>query len=256
MRGLHHPTAIRQRAHRLRRQGLSLDELTARLQIPKTTVQNWVHAIPLSQKARRRLYARLVDGGNPGRLRGADANRRKLDAWRQSVRERAASIASGIRLSPRWNRVLCAMLYLCEGSKYPAARCLGFGNSDPRLIRCFLRLFRQSFAVDERKFRCQIMHRWDQSLPGLIRYWSQATGMPNRQFYRNQADPRTRATPTLRKDYRGVCYVQYTSTDLQFTLQCLGEAVMKMVELEGVEPSSPPCHGGILPLNYSPAPAR
>ncbi len=35
------------------------------------------------------------------------------------------------------------ILYICEGAKYPAARQLGFANTDPRMIRFFVLLLRQ-----------------------------------------------------------------------------------------------------------------
>lgn len=247
-----YPDALRVKTCQLRRQGFSLDELSARLHIPKITVQGWVHAIPLSARAKRRIHARIVEGSRRGRPFALEANRRKLETWKRGVRERAASMVQGVNLTLRWQRILCAMIYLCEGCRYPSSRCLGFANSDPRMIRCFLHLLRRSFAIDERRLRVQIIHRWDQSLPALVRHWSRITGIPQAQFYRSKPDPRTRGKPTQRENYRGVCYVQYPSTDLQFTLQCLGETVMKMVEPEGIEPSLHPCHGCALPLRHGP----
>ena len=78
--------AVRQQAVRLRRAGRSLDELSAYLKIPKATVQGWVRAIPLSAKAKRRIHARIIEGSRLSRPFALEANRRKLEAWKQSVR--------------------------------------------------------------------------------------------------------------------------------------------------------------------------
>lgn len=247
-----HPITLKARSIFLRRQGYSLDELCAQLQIPKTTIQGWVRSIPLSAVAKQRIQRRIAEGSRYGRPLALEENRRKLEAWKQGIREHAASLVKGLSLTPITGRAFCALLYRCEGSRYPSSRGLGFGNSDPRLIRLFLYLLRQYFSVDERKFRCQVMYRDDQSLPALIRYWSHVAGIPAQQFYLSKPDVRTKGKPTRRKDYQGVCYVQYLNVELQYTLQCLGEAIEEMVELEGVEPSSPQCHCGTLPLSYSP----
>lgn len=248
-----HTPSVKQQAVHLRRIGLSLDELSARLQVPKITVQNWVHAVPLSRRAQRRIHARIVEGSRHGLAIAHEANRRKLEAWKSGIREQACATIRQLRLTPAWGRALCGALYRCEGSRYPTSERMGFGNSDPRLIRLFLYLLRRYFAIDERKFRCQVIYRYDQSLDQLIRHWSAITSIPSTQFYRSQPDPRTKGKPTLRKDYRGVCYIQYMSTTLQYTLQCLGESVEEMVELTGVEPVASAMPSRRSPkLSYSP----
>ncbi len=248
-----YPREVRIKAVALRRQGYSLEELMGLLQIRKATVQGWVHRVPLSKKAKERLRSRILAGGEKGRSRAIIACRQKMEIWRQEVQERSREFLKDVQLNPAIGKMLCSVLYLCEGSKYPSSRQLGFGNSDARLIRFFLYLLRSGFAVDEQKLRCQVLYRCDQSLEDLICYWSRVTRIPKEQFYSSRPDERTRGRPTLQKDYRGVCSVQYLDTTLQFTLQSIGETLMeKMVEPEGVEPSPSPCHGDTLPLRHGP----
>lgn len=185
--------------------------------------------IRLSAQAKRRIQWRILEGGKTARARAAIVNRERVEAWKRSIQESSRSEVSRVRLTPEFRKLLCAALYSCEGSRYPSTRVLGFANSDARMIRLFLHLIRTSFVVDEKKFRCQVPHRCDQDLETLIHYWSRVTDIPQEQFYRNKADQRTKGKPTLRKDYRGVCYVQYFSTTLQFTLQSMGEALMDIL---------------------------
>ena len=47
------------------------------------------------------------------------------------------------------------------------------------------------------------------------------------QFYRSYADQRTKTMTTRQRNYKGVCAVQYGSTEIQYELQAIGEAVLK-----------------------------
>lgn len=222
-----HPPKLRAKAIALRRQGYSLNELRDLLTVPKLTIQGWVKDVRLSAKAKKRIRWRILEGGGKvARARARVVNGQTLEAWKRGIQNSSRLEVSRAQLTPELGRLLCAVMYSCEGSKYPSARLLGFANSDPRMIRLFLHLLRMYFVVDEKRFRCQIPHRCDQDMETLIRYWSGVTNIPQEQFYRNKADQRTKGKPTLRKDYRGVCYVQYFSTTLQFTLQSIGEALM------------------------------
>ncbi len=242
-----YPPEIKTKAVDLRKQGYSLYELRDLLSVRLATIQGWVKHVQLSPKAKKRIRWRILEGGKVARARAEAANRQKIENWKQGIQKNSRREISQRYLSRDFGRILCATLYACEGSKYPSARMLGFGNSDPQIIRFFLNLLRACFAIDEKKFRCEILYRCDQDWNILKRYWSRVTDIPSHQFYRGKPDERTRGKPTLREDYRGVCYVKYLNTTLQFTLQSIGEALMEnagkeMVEPEGVEPSHRQCH--------------
>ena len=222
-----HPPELRVKAVVLRRQGFSLNELCDFLNVPKLTVQGWVKDIRLSAKAKRRIRWRVLEGGKVARARARVVNGQALEAWKREIQNSSRIEVDHIQLTQELGRLICAVMYSCEGTKYPSARSLGFGNSDPRMIRFFLHLLRTCFVVDEKKFRCQVLHRCDQNLRALTRYWSQITRIPREQFYSSKPDQRTKGKPTLRKDYRGVCSITYFNTTLQFTLQSLAEALME-----------------------------
>ncbi len=226
-RSRRYPPSFKAEAIQLRRKGYSLDELSGRLQMPKTTVQGWVKSIPLPLLAQRRIRSRIRAAGRIGRPLAIIANRRKIEAWKQGIREKSQLTVNSANLTPSIGKLLCAVLYICEGAKYPSTRALRFGNSDPRMIRAFIQLLRHYFAIDERKLRGEVGHRYDQSQESLIHFWSKVTEIPENQFYRRKADPRTKDKKTKRRDYKGVCVVQYFDTTLQFTLQSMGEILME-----------------------------
>lgn len=62
MRGHSHPESIKEKCKTLRYKGYSLNELTKLLDLPKTTVQNWVNQIQLSEKAKARIKGKIKIG--------------------------------------------------------------------------------------------------------------------------------------------------------------------------------------------------
>src|ERR671910_489495 len=70
-----------------------------------------------------------------------------------------------------------------------------FANSDPRMIRLFLRLLRRFFDIDESRLRVRLHLHAGLDLGAATRFWSQVTGVPSEQFlrpYRAVPDPSIR----------------------------------------------------------------
>lgn len=218
---------VKDRARQLRKEGLSFREIGLKMKVPKGTVGNWVRDVELTRAQRLWLKKREIAGSLKGRAAIAKLTKKKIEEWKEDIRNKVENFGRLPFEDKKMGKLACAMLYLCEGSKYPARRCLTFGNSDPEVIRLFLKLLRDNFSVDETKFRCQIMHRWDQDLNELSHFWSKVTEIPLRQFHKSKPDERTKGRPTERSDYKGVCSISYYDTSLQYELQAIGEAIMK-----------------------------
>ena len=48
-------------------------------------------------------------------------------------------------------KILCALIYWCEGAKVKTG--IAFTNSDPNLVRTFLHLLKTGFDIDEKNSR-------------------------------------------------------------------------------------------------------
>lgn len=218
---------LKDRARQLRRGGLSFREISLKMRIPKGTVGNWVRDVELTKNQKLELKKKEIAGSLKGRPLAIEASRRKIEKWKSGIRNKVSHFEELPFKSKKIGKLTCALLYLCEGGKYPANRFLVFGNSDPHVIRLFLRLLRDNFSIDESKFRCQVPHRWDQDNNKLNHFWSRVTDIPLKQFYKRTPDRRTKGKPTRRLDYKGVCIIQYFDTNIQFELQAIGEVIMK-----------------------------
>ena len=217
---------IKQRIRNLRSQGWSLGELGLKTGISKSTISGWVRDIRLTDKQKERIRQKIIDSGAIGRPLAVEANYEKIERWKEKIRSEVKHFGKLTVKNREIGKLICGLLYLCEGAKYPSTKCLVFGNSNPQVIRCFVNLLRTSFDINESKLRCRVMHRCDQNLEELNKYWSAITGIPLSNFYKSKPDGRTKGRPTLKKDYKGICAIHYLSTDLQFRLQAIGETII------------------------------
>ena len=256
-------------ARNLRQQGWTYTEICDRLgPIPKGTLAYWFKGIRLSAPQRARIREKIVASAAMGRPLAREVWAKKIARWREKIEARVHPFGRLPYTNQVIGKLVCGIMYLCEGGKYPASRQLLFGNTDPGMIQAFLTLLRQYYSLQEHKLRIRVMHRWDQDGKALNRYWSGVTRIPLSQFYHSYADQRTKGRPTRKPAYKGVCCVQYGDTDLQYELQAIGEAVLKsgpvhfsstveirpyilrrkiMVEQRGIEPRA-----STLPASRSP----
>ena len=223
-----YPSITRTHARSLRQQGYTYTEICSQLGlIPQGTLAGWFKDIQLDSQQQRRIHDKIIASAARGRPLARAAWAKKMQAWREMIEARAKPFGLLPYSHPIFGKLVCGVMYLCEGGKYPTSNHLIFGNTDPGMVKTFLTLLRQHYPIDERKLRARVMHRWDQDGTALIRHWSRVTQIPLSQFYRSYADARTKGTPTHKNNYRGVCCIQYGSTEIQYELQAIGEAIMR-----------------------------
>ena len=218
---------IKQKVRNLRKRGRSIGEISLKMEIPKNTLSGWVKDIQLTEKQRERIKQKIIASGKIGRTLAIKKLAEKIKEWKENIKVKVKHFEKLPLENPEVGKLVCGILYLCEGAKYPASRFLHFGNSDCKLIYFFLNLLRKTYNIDEDKLRFSIGYRYDQNYEELKNYWSNLTGIPRSRCLNAKPDMRTKGKPTLRKDYRGVCRIIYYDTSLQFELQSIGEAIIK-----------------------------
>ena len=221
-----YPKEIKQKARNLRNRGWSIGEISEKVHIPKNTISGWVKDIKLTKDQKRRIKEKIKDSGAIGRPLALKAWREKMENWKNGIRERIKYVERLPWSNPEIRKIICGLLYLCEGAKYPASRFLYFGNSDPKLIYFFITLLRKTYNIEESKLRFSIGYRCDQDYNRLKDYWSKLTGIPKTKCLKSKPDMRTKGKPTLKKDYKGICRLIYYDTSIQFELQSIGEEII------------------------------
>jgi hypothetical protein len=165
-------TEERSAARELRRkEGLAIKDIARRLRVSQSSVSVWVRDIELTEEQHEALrmknpaYNQLLSG-----RAAAAANRR---------RERTAAQHYGRRLAKRGEALHVAgcMLYWAEGSK--GRNQLRFANSDPEMLRLFVRFLKTYFdlANDDIRITCHLYADHLERQHEVERYWLDTLGL-------------------------------------------------------------------------------
>ncbi len=163
----------RQEARRLRRDdGLSVKAIATALSVSSSSVSRWVRDVPLTPQQEAALIA--ADPSKGGRLQ---AHRGWADLCRK---RRLAAQAAGRDLAAAATplHVMGCMLFWAEGSK--SRNSVKFTNSDPDMLRLFVRFLRESYGVQDEQLTFAVNVHLDNglSLDEVERYWLDMLDLP------------------------------------------------------------------------------
>ncbi|HEV3399762.1 MAG TPA: helix-turn-helix domain-containing protein [Actinomycetes bacterium] len=210
--------AEQQQARQLRRTGLPLAEIAARLGVSKSSVSVWVRDVEFAALPR----------GPRGRRREPNAlQRRKQAEVERLVEEGRVRVG---RLSEREFLVAGVALYAGEGSKRDGA--VKFANSDPRMIVFYCAWFRRFFQIDERRLRLRLYLHEGLDLGASLAFWSELTGIPPSQFqkpYRAVPDPSIRHS----KHVHGCVSIDYSCSATHRRIMGLVRALLDDAVIPG-----------------------
>lgn len=175
-------------ALKLRLSGKSYTEIQRTFGIPKSTLSGWFSNLQLSDHLRQKILARgrkkstaaLVQRN---RNQTTLAIKRKIDTQRAAKKEVPPITKDALFF-------LGTSLYWAEGYKRPQVRngreltshAVSLTNSDPALVRIFLRFLRETCNVPESKIRADIRIYEHQNGQHLLGYWLQITKISKENF--------------------------------------------------------------------------
>jgi AcrR family transcriptional regulator len=155
-----YPAYLREKARSLRTdRHLSIDEIAARLSLPKTTVYYWVKDLPLARH------------GRPSPLPGAAAMQEKYRALREAACLDGLKWFDELATDPTFRDFVC--MYIGEGSKRSRNR-VAICNSDPAIIRLADSWLARLTAKPR---RYGVQYHADQHLSELRAFWAAELGV-------------------------------------------------------------------------------
>ena len=166
-------------ARKLRKEGLSMKEISERLKVSKGSVSLWCSDIRLTKRQIQKLHDKMVRGSYEGRLKGTQMQKeRKQRIIEECLTKAKIDIAT---LGEREMFVAGLGLYWGEGAKNSAVR---FYNSDPQAIQFMMKWFRQILKIEENRFSLylNINETHKDRLDDVMRFWSKLTGLKKEQF--------------------------------------------------------------------------
>lgn len=202
---------------RLRKQGYSLKEISRQLNVSKGTVSLWVRDLTLSEKAKLRIIEKI----QKGRYVSAERKKERTRILAETLKENAAQELKNIQLSLVVKRLLCAMIYWCEGAKdYHGG--ISFTNSDPYLTRLFIKLLIEGHGVDRKKFVARLhLHEYHQ-VKKQEKFWQDILQLKPSQFRQAYLKPHT--GKRYRDNYPGCIALRYYDSILARELMFLAQS--------------------------------
>lgn len=132
---------IREKARQMRQDGMSVRDIASLLNVSKGSVSIWVRDIQLTiaqiaqLKEKRKSYSAQYNGARQNRQKYMEMRQVYQDEGRAKAREMHPLHLTG------------CMLYWAEGAK--DINGMYFTNSDPNMLKLFMRFLRQEMKVDE-----------------------------------------------------------------------------------------------------------
>jgi AcrR family transcriptional regulator len=166
-------TAERAAARRLRAEaGWSIKQIAAELGVSPASVSRWVGDVPLRPDQEAALLLR-----DPVRGGRAVGRRRRAERARELRRE-AQEHGRRLAREPTPLFVLGCALYWAEGSK--GRNQLSFSNSDPDMLRLFLRFLQECHGIEAEDVRLNVHCHLGNglSVDDIERYWLTTLELP------------------------------------------------------------------------------
>lgn len=212
--------ALKNEAILLRKEGYSLGEIKEKVPVSKGTLSLWLRNIVLPEEAQKKIDSKKTNG---------QIASRKAKLAQTALREKEAeslaeTMLNTINLGNAEIKLMCAMIYYCEGIKNVRDGVV-FTNSDPGMIGLFLALFRKSFVLEEKKFRvCVHLHSYHDK-DKQLNFWSKTSSIPVQQFIKPYQKPHSGLYK--KEGYQGCVSVRYGNVRIAREMKAIAVQFME-----------------------------
>jgi hypothetical protein len=198
-------TAERDMAIKLRHEGLSMREIERRLGVARSSVSLWVRHIELTDHQREAMRARNTPARSTGRRVYYRARRRR---WQEEGRAAARRGDT--------NHAMGCMLFWAEGSRN--RNMAQFVNSDPAMVRFWMRFLRLYFDVPDEAVRvaCNLFADHLERQHEVEDFWLDVLDLPRSSLTKTQVNQYSRYSKKKRMNRLpyGTCRVSVHRTSV------------------------------------------
>jgi excisionase family DNA binding protein len=209
-----YPTYIREKARQMRRdKKLTIDELSERLAISRTTIYYWVRDMPIP---RSRSGGGFSDAA---RRKGNRMMQQKYRDLREAAYQEGLMFYQHLVQDPSFRDFLC--LFIAEGHKRSRHE-VSIANSDPSVIHAAIRWMK---VLSARKLTYSVQYHADQSLAEIRRFWAEQLGVEREEIKLQRKSNSGRLGSRTWRSEHGVLTVRtsdsYFREELQAWIDCL-----------------------------------
>jgi len=197
-------------ATKLRKKGISYNKISKELNIPKSTLSDWLSDTKWSQGIKKELE-RKANNAARKRLRILNKGRQKMwEAWREEARQQARNDFPKLKRNPLF--IAGLMLYWGEGDSKIENSQVRLSNTSPNLIKLFSLFLKNICALPIERIKISLILYPDLNEKSCVSFWSAAAGIPENQFRKSQIIKGKH--PTKKLAY-GICMIHLTSRQLK-----------------------------------------
>ncbi len=179
---MRHDQLIKAKVRSLRIKGLSLNQIFNHTNIPKTTIRTWIRDIELSAKQIAILRERVQEKLQEGRIRKQKIQKELKIKNEKTLMNKGKNQTK--KLTRRELLITGVALYWAEGFKNKHEHRLGFCNSDPEMIRFYIKWLKEILGIknEEIILRLTLNESYEQKSDEIIDYWTKITELLKEQF--------------------------------------------------------------------------
>ncbi len=186
----------------MRQEGWSYSDISNQLSIPKSTLSGWFRATPYTPN--KKVLARIKTG------QGTYGVRRHAERLEEVEVLKAQGLKEVGEISKRDLWMIGIGLWLGEGSK--TIEQIRLVNSDPNIIRLFIRWLREICNLEDINITVAMHLYPDSNEQECRRYWMGVTQLPVTQFRKTQIDIRSdKKISKIGKNSYGTLHVSVAS---------------------------------------------
>jgi|SRR3989344_4944401 len=174
-------TEYKNKAIELRRKGLSYREILEQVPVAKSSLSLWLKSVKLAESQKQRLTDKKLASAR----RGAQKMKDIRIALTKKIKDKARGAVG--RLSKRELWLIGIALYWAEGSKekeHSPGSGTYFSNSDPRMIKLYLKWLLKCIDLPEEKiyFTIYLHENNKYRIDEVLHYWRTATSFSEKNF--------------------------------------------------------------------------
>lgn len=190
---------LRQKTIDLRKQGKTYSEIKRRLNIPKSTLSDWLSKYPLTQEQLRAIEKSSQKNKEIGIEKCRLTKQRKREErLKKTYRDERGNL---LPLTEKEIYLVGLFLYWGEGFKNLKGA-ISLSNTDPKVIKFFLFWLTKGLKISINKIKVHLHLYDDMNREEMLNFWSKELGIPKSQF----SKPYIKKSKRVNIDQKGFGY--------------------------------------------------
>ena len=207
-------------AVKLRKNGYSYGYISQQTNKSKSTISQWLKNIKLNQKEINNIKEKAKQNK---KISSQILHKNAIERSKNSY-DWASLVVNQHKFDTFDYQLICSLLYWGEGSK--TGNRVEFTNSDPKMIKMFIKSLTLGFNVDINKIKANLHLHEHHSESKQIKYWSETIKIPIDNF--NKTFWKQNSKIIIRKGYPGCIRLCYYSKEVVDKIKALYQNLSKI----------------------------